>query len=298
MKNILQALNTRPIAYYPIYRKITGSTTAGILLSQLMFWFSKKDKVFKTNDELISETMLTIEELKKAKKAIKKLDFIIITLEGIPAKTYYEIDWEKYETCLCNLHEQDGGKPTNCVVGNPPTVKRETHQLCGGKNTNSEVGNPPTVWWETPKLYRKTKLHTENTTKTTTKTTTKNTNINTCDDNFSDNLIKFKNTKAGYDFFIEYLKKIAPIKSKITSTKTGLNFYKTIDDKEKLISDYISHQKQKREFAVRITAFMEDYNSFILPQQTTSQKFSDKVQAGLGAVEAFLADDSIGGVQC
>lgn len=105
MKQILRELNQRPIAYYPAYRKITGSTTAGILLSQLMYWFSKQDKIFKIDREIMEETLLTKKELENSKKLIKQLDFITVSREGIPAKTYYEIDWEKFEIALKNISE-------------------------------------------------------------------------------------------------------------------------------------------------------------------------------------------------
>lgn len=100
MKSLLQRLHQRPISYYPIYRDITNSSTAAILLSQLMFWFSYKDKFYKTDLEFKTETRLTDNELRSAKKAIKNLSFIKVAREGIPAKTYYEIDWQKYETTL------------------------------------------------------------------------------------------------------------------------------------------------------------------------------------------------------
>lgn len=117
----LRELNQRPIAYYPIYRKITGSTTAGILLSQLMYWFSKKDEFHKTDTDLVEETMLTIDELKNAKKKIKNLSFISITRRGIPAKSYYLIDWELYQTCLCEYHSTVSGISTNCTEEIPLT---------------------------------------------------------------------------------------------------------------------------------------------------------------------------------
>jgi len=73
MKTILKELNQRPISYYPIYRKLTGSTTAGLLLSQLMYWFSKKEKFYKIDSEIMEETLLTKKELENAKKIIKNL---------------------------------------------------------------------------------------------------------------------------------------------------------------------------------------------------------------------------------
>jgi hypothetical protein len=39
MKNVLIQFNQKPIAVYPIYIKITGSVNAGLLLSQIMYWY-------------------------------------------------------------------------------------------------------------------------------------------------------------------------------------------------------------------------------------------------------------------
>lgn len=114
IKHLLVELHQRPIAYYPVYRKITGSTTAGILLSQLMFWWSKVDgrKFYKTDAEIMEETCLTDNELRGAKACLKKLSFIKITREGIPAKTFYEINptnlfSEINETCEVESTKQD-----------------------------------------------------------------------------------------------------------------------------------------------------------------------------------------------
>jgi DNA-binding MarR family transcriptional regulator len=71
-----------------------------------------------------------------------------------------------------------------------------------------------------------------------------------------------KETKQNlYDSFIDELKSKAPIKSKVTSTTKGRKLFKTIEDKEQLIIDYIDYQKSKKEYAIRITDFMEDYNT-------------------------------------
>ena len=132
MKNLLKELNQRPIAYYPIYRKITGSTTAGILLSQLMYWLSKSDKIHKTDAQIMEETLLTKKELEGAKRAIKKLAFIEVTREGVPAKTYYEIDWEKLEKALIEMGKNGEtsspktGKPDSPKGGNCTPQKGET----------------------------------------------------------------------------------------------------------------------------------------------------------------------------
>ena len=75
-KFIMKALNQRPIAYYPIYRVMTGTLTGGVLLSQLMFWFGVKDKIYKTDDDIRKETELTKNELRASKIKIRELPFI------------------------------------------------------------------------------------------------------------------------------------------------------------------------------------------------------------------------------
>lgn len=79
-----------------------------------------------------------------------------------------------------------------------------------------------------------------------------------------------------YDIFINFLKEKAPIKSKITKTKEGEVLFKQIEDKKKLIIDYINHQKEKKDFAVRITSFMEDYNT-VYKQQEKKARYEEIV---------------------
>lgn len=131
MKHILKQLNQKPIAYYPVYREITGSTTAGILLSQLMYWFSKKDKIFKTDKEIQEETLLSEKELRNAKKLIKNLDFITVSREGLPAKTFYEIDWEKMYSSLAQWSklEKPKGQNTTSQKGETLHDQRAKHSI-------------------------------------------------------------------------------------------------------------------------------------------------------------------------
>ena len=126
MKSILKAPNQNPIIYYPIYRDITGSITAGLLLSQLMYWFNIKTKFYKTDRELEEELNFTKNELRGAKAKIKKLNFIIIKREGIPAKTWYEIEWEKYQTCLMKFTKQVACESANLFDKIQSTITEPT----------------------------------------------------------------------------------------------------------------------------------------------------------------------------
>ena len=68
-------------------------------------------------------------------------------------------------------------------------------------------------------------------------------------------------TNNKYDIFLDYLKSKCKYKSKVTKTKDGKVLFNQIEDKRQLIIDYIRHQEGKKEFAVRISKFMEDYNT-------------------------------------
>ncbi len=70
-----------------------------------------------------------------------------------------------------------------------------------------------------------------------------------------------KNKNSKFDAFLEELKSKVTIKSKVTKTKDGEKLFKQIEDKNKLLNDYIKHQLDKKEFAQRITAYMEDYGT-------------------------------------
>lgn len=93
---MLQSLHQRPISYYPLYTSLTGTLAGGVLLSQLMYWFSVQESFYKTDKELMSETKLTHAQLRKAKERIKDIEFLILTREGMPAKTIYNINWDSY----------------------------------------------------------------------------------------------------------------------------------------------------------------------------------------------------------
>lgn len=82
-----------------------------------------------------------------------------------------------------------------------------------------------------------------------------------------------KKTNNTYDAFISYLKSKSKYKTKVTKTKDGEKLFKQIEDKKQLVIDYLRHQEEKKEYSVRITAFMEDYETVYKQQETTNDKF-------------------------
>jgi len=88
---LLKSFSQRPIAYQKIYAQITGSVTAGLLLSQIVYWFYAvgEREFYKTDKEFRDELAMGPREFKTAKSKLKKLELAKITVKGIPAKTYY-----------------------------------------------------------------------------------------------------------------------------------------------------------------------------------------------------------------
>jgi hypothetical protein len=142
MKNLLIQLNQRPIAVYPIYIKITGSVNAGLLLSQLMYWYGAVNgRIFYKSDiEIMEETCLSESELRTAKNKLKSMPFIEIKAKGVPAKTHYSIN---AENLISEIHAFSSAKSTKLKTRNQ-------------RNSNSEFNETIT----------------ENTTENTTKITT------------------------------------------------------------------------------------------------------------------------------
>ena len=82
-------------------------------------------------------------------------------------------------------------------------------------------------------------------------------------------------TKNTYKLFLEYLKKECIYKTKVTETKDGMTLFNQIEDKKQLALDYINHQKEKGEYAVRITKYMEDYNTVHKNKSSTTNDIDE-----------------------
>lgn len=140
MKNLLIQLNQRPIAIYPIYIKITGSVNAGLLLSQLMYWYgSMNGRIFyKTDAEIMEETCLSESELRTAKNKLKSMSFIEIKAKGVPAKTYYSINAEKL---ISEIHNISSVKSTKLKKRNQQNCNSEINETITESTTENNTEN-------------------------------------------------------------------------------------------------------------------------------------------------------------
>lgn len=146
----------RLIGYNPMIAKVLGSVTAGVLLAQLMYWSEtmteaamKKGHEFdgwfyKTGQDLYNETGLSRYEQETARRRLRNLGIIQEERKGLPARLYYQVNWQALIEVLGGEPEQEwddapdkNGGNHHTVWGNPSNSMLET--------TKQESANPPNI---------------------------------------------------------------------------------------------------------------------------------------------------------
>jgi len=143
LNELFDAMSLQPIAYNPIYAKITGSLTAGVLLSQVVYWSRcmKNKEFYKTDEDFREELCLGTYELKNAKKTLQEKGLVHIKRKGVPAKTYYLLDKEeliRQITSYVETTQLDMWKPHNKTSGNHTTITETNTKTNTETNTRRE----------------------------------------------------------------------------------------------------------------------------------------------------------------
>src|SRR4051812_5666225 len=94
LQHAVQAILTdRPIAYHPVLARALGSATAGIFLSQLLYWLPRSNDpagwVWKTQPEIAAETALTRSEQETARRILRAAGVLEEKRAGVPARLYF-----------------------------------------------------------------------------------------------------------------------------------------------------------------------------------------------------------------
>jgi hypothetical protein len=89
----------RVVAYHPNLKKITNSTTATILLCQLLYWTpkSKDGWIWKTVDEIEEETGLTQYEQKTARESLIEEGLIFFEFKRLDHTSRYFVNQKKLD---------------------------------------------------------------------------------------------------------------------------------------------------------------------------------------------------------
>ena len=125
---------SRPIVFHRCLAELTGSVTAGLMLSQAVYWTERTGDpdgwFWKTQDDWFEETMLGRKEQETARRRLREVangQLWIEQLRGIPAKLFYRIDLGVLERLLTeNQHDRNGhaSMPESDILDSPKRAYR------------------------------------------------------------------------------------------------------------------------------------------------------------------------------
>ena len=144
LKQLFEEFNEKPVAYNRVYSKITGSITAGLLLSQLVYWSKAMgyNEFYKTDKDFSDELGMSVKEIRGAKNKLKKQELVDVKVKGVPAKSYYTVNIEKIikiitESKVKTLNKKQTEKENN---RNSSLYKRDKLVCTKRANKNRQKG--------------------------------------------------------------------------------------------------------------------------------------------------------------
>jgi len=128
---LLRAYSEHPIVYYPVYAEITGSVTAGVLLSQLLYWWYKmrEREFYKTDQEFADELSMGVYELRGAREKLVKAGLISTMRKGLPRKMHYVVHEDRLVALITSVRKTPTlvfDKTEDCSEEKPHTPVQET----------------------------------------------------------------------------------------------------------------------------------------------------------------------------
>lgn len=139
----IRALLTRPVAFHPMLARLCGSVTAGLMLSQALYWTDVQERTnpqaggwfYKTQSEWTDETCLTRTEQLTARKKLVELGFLEEERRDLPAKLYFRVILER----VCEAIESYGDRREASLQG---SCKLECRKPANKKSCKQERRNP------------------------------------------------------------------------------------------------------------------------------------------------------------
>jgi hypothetical protein len=176
-------LSDRPIAYHASLARALGSVTAGVLLSQFLYWQPRSRDpdgwFWKTQVDIADETALSRTETETARKVLVRAGVLEEKRRGVPAKMHFRINLTKVVELLSRSQERrEGTPPTATAMASASSATRDDPQFAGFPQTrlqnsdNLDRGVPANRFAGTPRSI------TESTTETSPENTTETFNSN------------------------------------------------------------------------------------------------------------------------
>lgn len=148
----------RPIAYYPSLRKITGSTTATILLCQFIYWRGKESDpngwLYKTSDDIEEETGLSYNEQKTARANLVSAELIEEHYARLDHQMKFRVNldminllWGTEQTVVPESDNPSFGKAIIHDSLNESEITTETTQSVDNFQNQPIPDNYPVDWY-------------------------------------------------------------------------------------------------------------------------------------------------------
>jgi hypothetical protein len=138
---LLQQLLVRPVAYFPVFARIGGGATAGLLLSQFFYWTPRTNNpdgwFYKTQVECKEETGLTRDEQDTARRRLAQRGLVEEKLAGLPATRHFRINMARVVELLVEAQKEDETK----FAGIPQSSLRDSRKLVSANPTNRSAAN-------------------------------------------------------------------------------------------------------------------------------------------------------------
>jgi hypothetical protein len=164
LRDILGEMLSHPVAFHPILARIAGGASAGLFLSQAVYW-SKRATLpdgwfYKIREEWEEETCLTRSEQETARRDLREVGVLEERKWGTPCKLYYRVNHTRLaELVKQHTEKQQAEKPQSSLPesSKQESSKQEPRQQDGksqqamfaGKSPAKDAGKQPTKRTET-----------------------------------------------------------------------------------------------------------------------------------------------------
>ena len=123
----------RPVAFHPGLVPILGSVNAVLFFDQIFYWQDKTDSpigVYKSSDEIQSETGLTYREQACAREKLRACGVLVETEKRLEHRIYFRIDFDALDLLLANCGKR--------IPRNDKSAFRETTKAQSVETTKAQ----------------------------------------------------------------------------------------------------------------------------------------------------------------
>lgn len=126
---LIKQMAQRPILFNASLARLADSATAGLFMSQLLFWWDKGSYpgwIYKTIQDVQSETALTRSEQDRAIRIWKKMEILTVELRGIPRRRFFKIDYLRLERMVLESSADQYAKSSKLYRPKPHAITEST----------------------------------------------------------------------------------------------------------------------------------------------------------------------------